>query len=70
MRIRILCDLPISPVRTFRAGQILIVPSIPPEVLPYVDGTRAEILPDDEPELAIVGTRSERAVLRKGRART
>lgn len=52
----------------FRAGQILTVPRLPPDLAVWLkvlpDGSRrAEILPEDEPECATVAAGPERATL-------
>lgn len=67
MKIRFLTSI-VSDSFSFRGGQIVTVPKMPPELKPFVDGVRAEIV-TDEPELAVVGESSERAVMPHGRGR-
>lgn len=70
MRIRFLRDLPISTTCTFRRGQVIgPLETVPPEIAPFIDGERAELVREDEGEMAIVGASSERAVVPRGKKR-
>jgi len=53
-----------SPDHPFRAGQIITVPSLNNDMKAWLRDGHAEIVRDDEPEMAVVGV-SERAVTRK-----
>ena len=53
-----------SPDHPFRAGQLIEVSSLTPEMRSWLKDGHAEVLRDDEPEMAVVGP-SERAVTRK-----
>lgn len=68
MRIRFLRDLALSPVCSFRCGQVIEVEQVPPEIAPFIDGERAELVPG-EPDVAVVGAGRERAVVPRGKKR-
>jgi hypothetical protein len=73
VKIRFLMTIP-TEYSAFHRGQVIDVPKPTPEMLawlkPLPDGSqRAEIVRDDEPELATVTVKPERAAKRLGKIR-